>query len=119
MVAGVSRVGVHRLARDPIVAGRGVVTQGVAQPPADQAVRLNLMHQIEQEQALLVGDTFGGVKPEDGDRPVVRQQFAHLGRHIVADIAVEVLLGRGRSPNRCHHHQDDASLAFASSRNRI
>ena len=81
-----------QLRRDGVVLRSGVVAQRIAQPTANQAVGLQFMHQVEQLLALLPRDNLRRVEPDDGDRTVVRQDFAHLWLDVILDIVSEVLL---------------------------
>ena len=84
-------VGAHAPRRDLIVAQAAVVAHVVADAAADQAVRLQPVHEVAQLDAVLAADGVGGVEPDQADRPVLAQQLAELRLDFALQIGGEVL----------------------------
>jgi hypothetical protein len=47
--------------------------------------------ELDEFEALLLGDSFGRVKPDQPDGPVVCQQLAHVRLNVLFDVPREVL----------------------------
>jgi hypothetical protein len=59
---------------------------------------LEFVDQIDERAALLRRHPLRGIEPDEADRAVLRQEFAHLRLDVPLDVAVEVLFRLHRVP---------------------
>ncbi len=91
IVAGTSHAPGHDLIRDAVVARRAIIAFA-AQPTVDQAVGLKLAYHVGKLAGALLGHEARRVKPDQTQRAILRQQFAHLRKGLVAQVLIEILL---------------------------
>ncbi len=84
-------VGADAPRRDLVVAQAAVVAHVVADAARDQAVGLQLVHEVAQLDRVLAADGVGGVEPDQADGPVLGQQLAELRLDLAFQVGCEVL----------------------------
>ena len=75
---------------DLVVAQAAVVSNAIAHATTDETVGLQAVDETGERLALFQGNGDGGVEPYQADRPVLREQFAHLRFGFVFEIIGEV-----------------------------
>ena len=80
-------------ARDKVVPRRHILSQPIADPSADDAVRLQALHQVHHLLALFPGRAHGGIKPDQRNLPILCQQFPKLWETLPLQICAVVLSG--------------------------
>src|SRR5262245_61469376 len=81
----------HYLIWYAIVARRAVIAFA-AQPPVNQAIRLQLAHQLREQLGALFVHQARRVEPDHAERAVLREYLAHLRQRFVSQILIEVFL---------------------------
>ena len=86
-------VHVVRVIGDDVVARLGVVAHVVPDAPVDEAVWLQLVHEVGEALALRGGHALRRVVPDQADWAVAGHQLAHLRDDVILDVSIEVACG--------------------------
>src|SRR6516225_10750921 len=74
-----------------VITGGIVIAEAMSDAAADQALRLEHVHQVGELLALLERNVARGIEPDEADRPVVGQKLADLRNHLLVVILLEIL----------------------------